>query len=339
MYMVRPARWYLHPVFIFTCSIIALAVFLVLTVSLYMEITTAFESVVAKFHIDPGVVFPSKTGMTITALTLLITVVMAGILLAFIYYQKTMDLFQLQHNFIYNFTHELKTPVTSLRLYLETFVLHELSSEQIAEYSSSMLNDVDRLMDNIDRILNLARIESQNFGTRMEREDLVTLVGEFCKKNASLFRGCNIQIHNDGTEKFEIPVNGFLFDMLLMNIVSNAVKYNDSDTPALDIVFTTHLQKKTIDFIDNGIGVPRKESKKIFRKFYQGRTSSQSRKLGSGLGLYLVASIANIHGWKVSVTSKGKDQGSCFTITIPGSGIEGIRKKDVWKRLKKNVFY
>ncbi len=338
MYMVRPARWYLHPVFIFACSIIALAVFLVLTVSLYMEITTALESLVARFHIDPGMIFPSKTGMTITALSLLIIVVLAGILLAFIYYQKTMDLFQLQHNFIYNFTHELKTPVTSLRLYLETFVRHELSSEQIAEYSSNMLNDIDRLMDNIDRILNLARIESQNFGTRMEREDLVALVEEFCEKNASLFRGCSINIKHQGTGIFVMPVNEFLFDMLLMNMVSNAIKYNDSEAPALDIVFTSHLQKKTIDFIDNGIGVPRKETKKIFRKFYQGHAHSESRKLGSGLGLHLVASIANIHGWKVAVTSKGKGKGSCFTITIPGSGLEGIRKKEVWKRLKKNVF-
>ncbi len=336
MYMIRPARWYLHPVFIFACSIIALATFLVLTVSLYMEITTALEVVIKRFHIDPGMIFPSKTGMTIMVLSLLIAVIMAGILLAFIYYQKTMDLFRLQHNFIYNFTHELKTPVTSLRLYLETFVRHDLSSEQVAEYSSNMLKDIDRLMDNIDRILNLARIESQNFGTRLSREDLLSLVKEFCEKNASLFRGCRITIKHDKTAKFEFPVNSFLFDMLLMNIVSNAIKYNTSDSPTLDIVFHSHLQKVTIDFIDNGIGVEKKEAKKIFRKFYQGH--SESKKLGSGLGLYLVESISNIHGWKVSVSSKGPGKGSCFTIIIPRSGIDELRKKEVWKRLKKNVF-
>ncbi len=336
MYMIRPARWYLHPVFIFACSIIALATFLVLTISLYMEITTALEVIIKKFHLDPGMIFPSKTGMTIMVLSLLIAVVMAGILLAFIYYQKTMDLFRLQHNFIYNFTHELKTPVTSLRLYLETFVRHDLSSEQVAEYSRNMLKDIDRLTDNIDRILNLARIESQNFGTRLSRENLLFLTREFCEKNASLFRGCRINIQHHAEEEFAFPVNTFLFEMLLMNIVSNAIKYNESENPALDIVFHSHLQKVTIDFIDNGIGVEKKEAKKIFRKFYQG--PSQAKKLGSGLGLYLVESISNIHGWKASVSSKGKGKGSCFTITIPRSGIEGIRKKEVWKRLKKNVF-
>ncbi|MBG0780203.1 MAG: sensor histidine kinase, partial [Desulfotignum balticum] len=120
MQILNPSRWYLHPVFIFACSIIALATFLVLTVSLYMEIRSALETVIVRFHIDPELIFPSKTGMTILVLSLLITVVLAGILLAFIYYQKTVNLFRLQHNFIYNFTHELKTPVTSLRLYLET---------------------------------------------------------------------------------------------------------------------------------------------------------------------------------------------------------------------------
>ena len=118
MQILNPSRWYLHPVFIFACSIFALATFLVMTVSWYMEITSALEVIILKFHIDPKLIFPSKTGMTILVLSALIAVVLIGILLAFIYYQKTVNLFRLQHNFIYNFTHELKTPVTSLKIYL-----------------------------------------------------------------------------------------------------------------------------------------------------------------------------------------------------------------------------
>lgn len=339
MQILNPSRWYLHPVFIFACSIFALATFLVLTVSLYMEITSALEVIILKFHIDPKMIFPSKTGMTIMVLSLLITVVLAGILLAFIYYQKTVDLFRLQHNFIYNFTHELKTPVTSLRIYLETFIRHPLEPEAIRRYSENMLEDINRLTDNINRILNLARIESQNFGTDVVRESLVERVENFCNKNASLFRDCHIRIINEARGKFEFPVNLFLFEMLLMNILSNAVKYNESEHPSLDIVFKSHLQKMTIDFIDNGIGVDKNEARKIFRKFYQSARENRRQVTGSGLGLYLVSAIAAIHGWRVSVSSEGKGRGAKFTITIPRANIAHIGEKNIWKRLKKSVFW
>ena len=135
MQILNPSRWYLHPVFIFACSLFALATSLVLTVNWYMEITSALEVIILKFRIDPQSIFPSKTGMTIMVLSALIGVVLLGILLAFIYYQKTVNLFRLQHNFIYNFTHELKTPVTSLRIYLETFIRHPMEPEDVRRYS------------------------------------------------------------------------------------------------------------------------------------------------------------------------------------------------------------
>ncbi len=339
MQILNPSRWYLHPVFIFACSIVALATFLVLTVGLYMEIRSALEVVVLKFNIDPQSIFPSKTGMTILVLSLLVTVVMAGILLAFIYYQKTVNLFRLQHNFIYNFTHELKTPVTSLRLYLETFIRHPMESDDVKKYSTGMLEDIDRLTENIDRILNLARIESQNFGSEVTRDSMVSLVESFCEKNASIFRELDIRIQNPSGGRFEYPVNLFLFEILLMNLISNAMKYNESDHPQLTILFRSYLQKITIDFIDNGIGVDTQEAKKIFRKFYQADRRNTNGAKGSGLGLYLVESIAMIHGWRASVSSAGKGEGAKFTITIPRASIANVRERKLWKRLKKSGFW
>ena len=339
MQILNPSRWYLHPVFIFACSIFALATFLVLTVSWYMEITSALQVIILKFNIDPQLIFPSKTGMTIIVLSALIAVVLIGILLAFIYYQKTVNLFRLQHNFIYNFTHELKTPVTSLRIYLETFIRHPMEPCDIKKYSKNMLEDIDRLTENINSILNLARIESQNFGSEITRGSLVKLVQDFCKKNRSLFRDLDIEIENQSSSSVVYPVNLFLFEMLLMNIISNAIKYNDSDSPKLTIRFKRFIQKVTIEFIDNGIGVDKKEARRIFRKFYQTVPKQKNNVSGSGLGLYLVSSIAIIHGWKASVTSLGKGEGSTFTITIPRASIANVREKNLWKRLKKSVFW
>ncbi|NOX35499.1 MAG: HAMP domain-containing histidine kinase [Deltaproteobacteria bacterium] len=337
MQFLNPSRWYLHPVFIFTCSIFALATFLVLTINWYMEITSALEVIILKFHIDPKLIFPSKTGMTILVLSALIAVVLIGILLAFIYYQKTVNLFRLQHNFIYNFTHELKTPVTSLKIYIETFIRYPLDSCDIKKYSENMLEDISRLTENINSILNLARIESQNFGSEVTRNNLVKLVENFCKKNASLFRDLDIEIENQSASEMIYPVNLFLFEMLLMNIISNAIKYNESDEPKLAIRFKSYIQKVTIEFADNGIGVSKKEVKKIFRKFYQSGRKHENDVSGSGLGLYLVSSIAIIHGWKASASSRGKGKGTTFTITIPRASIANVREKKLWKRLKKSV--
>ena len=337
MQILNPTRWYLHPVFIFACSIFALAIFLVMTISWYMEITSALEVIILKFHIDPKLIFPSKTGMTILILVALITVVLIGILLAFIYYQKTVNLFRLQHNFIYNFTHELKTPVTSLRIYLETFIRHELESGEIKKYSKNMLEDINRLTENINSILDLARIESQNFGSEVTKDSLIKLVEQFCKKNASLFRNLNIEIDNQSKNDLKYPVNLFLFEILLMNIISNAIKYNESKDPKLVIRFKNYIQKFIIEFIDNGIGIDKKEAKKIFRKFYQSDRYQANDVVGSGLGLYLVSSIADIHGWRVTAAGNGMGRGTTFTITIPKAGITSVREKNLWKQLKKSV--
>lgn len=339
------SRWYLHPVFIFACSIISLATALILTIYWYMEITAALEVIIMKFNIDPGQIFPSRTGMTILVLTLLVTVVLAGILLAFIYYQRTLRLFRLQHNFIYNFTHELKTPVTSLKIYLETFLRHDLEPEEIKKYSQYMLSDVGRLTDNINSILNLARIESRAYGADLTHQDIFELIENFCEKNRTLFRNCDIILHNPGT-KLIYSVNILLFEMLLMNILSNAMKYNLSDNPHVIITFRQTKQKLLIDFEDNGIGIEKHELKKIFRKFYQAATVNSADVKGSGLGLYLVFSIARIHGWNVTARSEGKGKGSIFTLSLPEdssisnseNGLQGdIKEQNLWKMLKKSV--
>jgi len=202
-----------------------------------------------------------------------------------------------------------------------------------------MLEDINRLTENINSILDLARIESQNFGSEVTKGSLVKLVEDFCRKNESLFRDLDIKIENQASKNAIYPVNLFLFEMLLMNIISNAIKYNDSDVPKLTIRFKNFIKKATIEFIDNGIGVDKKEAKRIFRKFYQSVPKQKNSVSGSGLGLYLVSSIAMIHGWKASVTSPGKGKGATFTITIPRASIANVREKNLWKRLKKSVFW
>ena len=105
--------------------------------------------------------------------------------------------------------------------------------------------------------------------------------------------------------------------MLLMNLLTNAMKYNESAEPEINIVFYAKNKKLHIRFEDNGIGLKKSDTKKIFKKFFQvGRSDDMSAK-GTGLGLYLVQNIARIHRGTIVAESKGEGKGSAFTLTLP----------------------
>ncbi|HPX10898.1 MAG TPA: HAMP domain-containing sensor histidine kinase, partial [Syntrophales bacterium] len=206
---------------------------------------------------------------------------------------------------------------TSLHLYLETFLRHELSREERVRYLNFMLRDVKRLEDNASRILNLARIESGSFEKTFVRADLAEAAQKFYDQNAHLFPGTKIAVGNPSGRPCSCDMIPSLFDMLLMNLTTNAMKYNESAMPELKISFLPEKRKLRIRFEDNGIGIEKKETRKIFRKFYQvGRAENMTAK-GSGIGLYLVRQIARIHGGKVVAESGGAGKGSAFTVILP----------------------
>ena len=310
-------KWFLHPIAIFIFSIVAVATSLALYIYWYVEVSAGLKAVIQKANLDPDQVLAAQTWVVILVLSILVGIIMVGIFIIFVYNQKTFQLLRLQRNFINNFTHELKTPVTSLKLYLQTLEKHDLSREDQRKYIGYMLQDVDRLADHVNRILSLARIESKTYQADFRRQDLVALSEQFCRKSSHLFGDDTIRIHNPSGQNFYYAVDLFLFEMLLMNLVANAVKYNDSPAPRVDITFVPDGRQLHIRFEDNGIGLPRSELKKVFRKFYQvGRSENMTAK-GSGLGLYLADSIARLHQGRIRAQSKGRGQGSVFTVILP----------------------
>ena len=314
---MRYSRLLFHPIIVFIFSIIALATSLILYIYWYVEVSVGLKSVVRRFNLDSAQFLELETWVVILVLSILVGIILLGIFIIFVYNQKTYQLYRLQNNFINNFTHELKTPVTSLKLLLETLSKHSLSREDQLKYLDYMINDVGRLSDNISQILNLAQIESKSFGGEFVQVDVVHKIEEFYEENSHLFQGCLITIDRPRDRTFMHSINHSLFEMLLMNLTTNAIKYNESPEPELEIGFTTGKGKLRVHFTDNGIGLKQPERKKIFKKFYQiGRTEIRSAK-GSGLGLHLVQSIARLHKGKVNADSQGSGQGSIFTLTLP----------------------
>jgi len=314
---MNKSKLFFYPILIFILSVVALVLSLILYIHWYMEASTGLKAVMLRFDLDPSQVLEPQTWVVIMVLSILVGIILLGILTIFVYTQKTAQLYRLQHNFINNFTHELKTPVTSLKLYLETFLKHELSREDRHKYIRYMIQDASHLSHNINRILNLARIESKNYTGEFSIADIEQVVKEFLKNNNHLFQNCEININNPSGRSFSYRIDFSLFEMLLMNLLTNAVKYNTSERPRIDITFEPKQRELHIHFEDNGIGFDKKETKKIFRKFYQAGQSDNMSAKGSGLGLHLVQNIARIHKGKVIAESKGMGKGSVFTLILP----------------------
>ena len=311
------SKWFLHPILIFAFSISALGLSLFLYIRWYIEASTGLKALIDRFEIEPSQVLAPETWLVILTLSILVAIILIGIFIIFAYSQKALRLNRLQRNFINNFTHELKTPVTSLKLFLETLCLHELPRNDQLKYIGYMLLDVDRLSETINRILTLARIESKSYVEAFEVLDLVRVTEEFVGSNRHLFQGSDIRIHNRCGGSLPQSISRPLFEMLLMNLITNALKYNESPTPRVDIFFERKGGHAIVRFEDNGIGLDKGEIRKIFKKFYQiGRSEDRTAK-GSGLGLNLVQTIARLHKGRMSAESRGSGQGAAFTLRLP----------------------
>ncbi|MCP4746828.1 MAG: HAMP domain-containing histidine kinase [Desulfobacteraceae bacterium] len=311
------SKWFFHPIFIFVVSILALGTSLILYIYWYIEASEGLNKVVNRFNLPSGQILTAQTWVVILVLSILVGTILLGMFIIFAYSQKMVQLYRLQRNFINNFTHELKTPVASLSLYLETFQKYELDRENQLKYIGYMLLDVKRLSDNVSRILDLARIEGKGYAAEFIWLDPLKLIERFLIKNRHLFVNCRINVLNNLKQPLLLRMNSSLFEMLMMNLMTNAIKYNTSETPTIKIFLRQKTGRLQILFKDNGIGFQKSERRKIFKKFYQIGSSDDMTAKGSGIGLFLAQSIAKIHRGRISAYSKGPDQGAVFILILP----------------------
>ncbi len=313
------SRWFYHPLFIFIFSLVALALSLFIYIRSYLRVNEALHQVVTKYNINSSQMLDTETWVLILTLSLLVAAILAGLLIIYIYYQKMIQLYRLQQNFINGFTHELKTPISSLQLFLETFSRHELPREEQLKYLEYMKSDTKRLSDNVIRILQLGRMEDKDFRGDFKKEDIVDVIKTFISNTPHLFEQGKVEFEPE-VESFYFFIDHALFEMMLMNLITNAFIYNKSAEKMVLIRLKKEGKLLVLDFIDNGIGLEKSEVRKVFKKFYQiGKTSK-----GNGLGLYIVANITRVHYGEVFAMSNGPDQGSTFRVIFKGSKSDNL---------------
>lgn len=303
------SRWFFHPLFIFIFSLIALGTSLFIYIRSYLRVNAALQELVLRYKLNSGQILQTETWVVVLALSVLISVIITGLIVIYIYYRKMIQLYRQQQNFINGFTHELKTPIASLQLFLETFSRHELARDDQIKYLDFMKRDTKRLAENVNRILNLGRLEDKNFKADFIEQDLVQLIEHFLKNTPHLFEDGKVTFKSD-IKKCLMLIDNALFEMLLMNLITNALIYNKSSEKIVELRVYELGNKVVLEVKDNGVGFDKAHSKKIFKKFYQiGKTTK-----GSGLGLYIVQSIARLHKGDIEAFSLGIGKGSVFKV-------------------------
>ena len=223
-----------------------------------------------------------------------------------------------QHDaFINAVTHELKTPVASIRLYLETLLTRDVDDTKRKEFYGTMLDDSDRLLATIEQVLRTGRVGPSSRKLNLSPIDLRSVVEEALVRARML--------HHVAPESLgQIPGPSFtvLGDLdevraAVSNLIDNAVKYSGEDVKVT--VETTQLNAKYVALRvkDSGPGIPKAELKQIFKRFYRVPGPIATRVKGTGLGLYIVRSVATRHGGRAWAESEGPGHGSTFVLQLP----------------------
>lgn len=228
-------------------------------------------------------------------------------------FYKELALANQQRNFLLSITHELKSPLASIKLTLQTIFSRDLSKEQTLKLVNNSMFDVDRLEGLVDNILFAARIENDNYGFSTEAINLSQLIKDLAEK----FSIGQVKVESQTEPDIWWRGDRTGISSVLVNLIENGIKYSPGQA---DIAL--QLKRKgeylLIDVKDRGIGVPDGEKLKIFEKFYRiGNEDTRSTK-GTGLGLYIVKRVIELHDGKIEV-SDNHPHGTCFTITLPSN--------------------
>jgi len=224
-----------------------------------------------------------------------------------------------QHDaFINAVTHELKTPIASIRLYLETLKTRNVDDAQRAEFYDIMLADSDRLLRTVEQVLRAGRTGIR--GRRIANSVLdVSAIARECLELARVRYGLdeNKLMFFDPGDRIRVSGDADELRAAFSNLIDNAVKYSHKEISVSVSVAAIDEKRVAVRVSDKGIGIHSAQLRRIFKRFYRVPGRFMSRVKGTGLGLNIVNSVVRKHGGRVFAESKGIGKGSTFTIQLP----------------------
>jgi len=245
---------------------------------------------------------------------LLLAAILAGVYVIFLFWRRQAALYRAQRDFIAQVSHELKSPLASLQLHLETIRRRRPPAQKMEIFLDTMLADTDRLGGLIDNLLAASRLEQRGMRLSLRSVDLSAFVTHYFRpRQYSLPQAARMKLTI--TPDLHARIDPEAMETVFRNLLENALLYS-SGQPEIGI----SLQRKEgfahLVFADRGRGLDKKEQKKIFRMFYRVRRTDENIR-GSGLGLFIVRAVVRLHHGKVWAESEGPGRGTTIHILLP----------------------
>jgi len=261
-----------------------------------------------------------KAGLLIAGL-IVFPLIITGVVLNTIFLVREIRRNEQHEAFINAVTHELKTPVASMKLYLQTLQNRPVDEAKRQEFYGAMLQDSDRLQGTIEQVLRAGHL-----GAKVRRASPMPVdFGAVVEECLSLARTrhhlppeavtCNVR-HVDGAS-FQVLGDEEDLKAMVSNLVDNAIKYSGTNVHVAVELEQADPATATLRVRDQGIGISPAERKRIFKRFYRIPGAMSTRVKGTGLGLFIVRSVVARHGGKVFVESDGDGKGSTFIVQLP----------------------
>lgn len=258
-----------------------------------------------------------RTGILLFFGVLLLAVIIGGVVLNTIFLVREIRRNEQHDAFINAVTHELKTPVASIRLYLETLQTRPVEETRRQEFYGVMLADIDRLLGTIEQVLRTGRLGAASRRLNINRLDLGAIAEECLARTRTLHNIPATRLRYSPGPRLEILGDPDEVRAAVSNLIDNAVKYSGD---SIEVDVETSLvdgRYATLRVSDRGPGIPKAELKRIFKRFYRVPGAVASRVKGTGLGLFIVRSVAKRHGGRAWAESEGPGRGSTFVLQLP----------------------
>ncbi|WP_298039910.1 HAMP domain-containing sensor histidine kinase [uncultured Desulfuromonas sp.] len=244
----------------------------------------------------------------------LLGAILVGVYVIFLYWRRQVALNRAQRDFVAQVTHELKSPLASLKLHLETIRRHHPSPEKMETFLDTMLADTERLDDLTNNMLSANKVGQRGIRLTLRPCDLSDLVTGY-------FRPRQFALPKAGTMNLDIAPGLFArvdkesLETVFRNLMENALLYA-SGPPVIRVTMEREGTFAHFTFSDQGMGIAKRDQKKVFRMFYRVRQTGKTIR-GSGLGLFIVRALVRLHRGKVWLESSGEGRGTAIHILLP----------------------